>query len=608
MQQATQTKTRGITVTVIGLLSIGLFIFGFLPSLFPNDCASQIHFLSKTLGITKKCDTQSTQTPLVINDIQEFSTDMFDQLSGEPTIPACDDGAALVFHNGQANLGSFLSTQLTNPAKCILTAHDGETTSTGQTLSLTAVDGDFPRSQHITIRSAGNQIVTLCVDGLVNGESRFFDTYGTPYIDSALTQSALDEPCPAKLARGMVVNVYNAGTSTFYPENFDYHAIVRGSFWDNIWEFGYLYPLGFDREGLCADCYLRAYGQAPLAIAPHPKRDGDDLATPPDFLTLWDSEGNVKNVCMPSVMLPGAFDSEITYIDVQGNAYRDALLSDPYLNFSCSQIQERSFHPDDLSNIGLSALIDTGTIIFHRAIIGDSTYQMGNFHEHETESGDFERGFQDDNALQGQTGSAPLTIAYQNKYSETTITIPKQVFTIMSDQGTITTCAESVDLSPSETKLLYVASNGNTYTDPLLQNSTTPVDCALLLEHGFRPNLIITATAANLPDGTAIAFGRGDVYQTQTLGLLTPGGYTPGTLLAESPMLQGAAPLLIGIQNLTENPISVPQLIINLTTDIGTKDFCIPSRLTDPGATLYYAHNYGTVFQDPLLQNQLPCE
>ncbi|MBU0597753.1 hypothetical protein KKF61_02010, partial [Patescibacteria group bacterium] len=437
-------------------------------------------------------------------------------------------------------------------------------------------------------------------------EQRFFDTEGTPYFDISLTNSALSGSCSSLLNRGMVLNVYEAGTSALYPENFDYHAITRGSFWDDIWEFGYLYPANFDREALCGDCYLRAYGNAPLAIAPHPNiSSGETLVTPQDMITVWDVAGEVKNVCLPSITLPDSLDSEVTYIDHEGNAFEDALLTQKIHESDCSTVIQNSFAPTDLVDVGLSQeLAENGTLIFHRAVLGDVSYQFGNYNEVGVSS----PVFVDDNVLANNSGHAPLIIAYQNKFSEESIIFPKQVFTFDSDLGVVTACVPALTLENSKKKLIYVSTNGNTYYDPLLQEMTTITSCSTLLSSGAQPKIILSASTTSLPDYGAIAFSRGDIYDARLLGWLRwDDGWVEGDYPADSPILIGTAPLVIALQNHGEESFTWPQQTVIISSDIGDYEVCIPETQVDPGAVLLYLKLDNTIYQDPFFQQPIQC-
>lgn len=444
IEQKTALKIRSIPLITVSVLAIAIYAIAILPRFF--------------LPVPES-------VPLVIFNLSEVHTDVFDHPFGHPEIPSCNTGD-IVFYSSNVDLGRLKA----DKESCESPYIDGLIYSGRNTpLKVLIENGDIFLDQHLTIHTENGNDYTLCLPKLTNGQIVYFDNEGTPYTDIKLTQRIINESCKTQLSGGMVINVYDAGKSAVYPNGFDYHALVRGSFnYPDIWEFGYLFgdDRGFDREAMCGDCYSRAYGNAPLAIAPHPTGSASfPLIVPADIVTVWNVTEEVKNICLPLTFLPGnPGDSEVYYLSEDGTAYEDAFLTIKAMAEDCELILGRGAIPKQVISANTTILPDQAAIAFTRGDIYDPRL-LGWLR--------WDEGWiEGDLPLSSVVlkGGAPLVIALQNLNSEEVeLSWPQQELTIITDIGEYRVCIPEQVISAVKPLLFYLGNDGLLYQDVFLQ-------------------------------------------------------------------------------------------------------------------------------------------
>ncbi|MCH7492724.1 hypothetical protein IID19_04030 [Patescibacteria group bacterium] len=187
-------------------------------------------------------------------------------------------------------------------------------------------------------------------------------------------------------------------------------------------------------------------------------------------ITCTDGEINGCNLCVSGTWQwqsswPGCSTGpEIStyYVDVEGNVYNDASLTDQVDTTNCPAMVSKNFSPNDIYNITPDQPVNISAMVFTKSW----NLVLAQYYS--------DTGFVDNPTGYDIIGSgAPLFVMGANN-NEETITQPETILTIQSDLGTKNVCMPQQVLESQDWFVFFVNSNGKPYSDMLL---TTPIAC-----------------------------------------------------------------------------------------------------------------------------------
>ncbi len=185
---------------------------------------------------------------------------------------------------------------------------------------------------------------------------------------------------------------------------------------------------------------------------------------------------------------------------------------------------------------------------------------------------------------------------------------PANIVTINTNVGVLNICLPKV--GQVETRF-YVGKSGTLYSDALLTKRATTEACAVILNRAATPSSI--TAGSQLMNSGYITLSR-EAYNYSGLGSFSGYGFssnTYGTILPGS-----KAPLRLthsvwyGLNPTPTYPYTSPADILTLTTDVGTLNFCLPSRVftSDRDGGYLFAGKDGTLYEDAHLTKRATTE
>ncbi|PWB38684.1 MAG: hypothetical protein C3F02_03155 [Parcubacteria group bacterium] len=163
---------------------------------------------------------------------------------------------------------------------------------------------------------------SLCLSStsLQQGEKKsyFYDTNGTPYLDSLLRQPAMNTPCNQILAKGLkIINISSATT------NIANTAQVSAAFFRGV---GPEYMLG---HMSLYDNFYQPTRSVNDSSAPLEVKLGtlDPASVTNSIITISDFDSHSYNLCIPATTL-GAAQEKSYFYDTNGTPYLDSLLTE----------------------------------------------------------------------------------------------------------------------------------------------------------------------------------------------------------------------------------------------------------------------------------------
>lgn len=151
----------------------------------------------------------------------------------------------------------------------------------------------------------------------------------------------------------------------------------------------------------------------------------------------------------------------------------------------------------------------------------------------------------------------------------------------------------------------YVSDAGNVYTDAALLHRVNTVDCAAQIAKGYAPN-DLTAVSAN----RTIDLGQ---YSNLVLAkswqvLLGLYNSTDGFTDQNTDTFNHQAPLFILGSNATGDTTTLPEATLTVTSDLGTKNLCLPGKqLQDDEWFVYFYDKNGKPYSDMTLTQAVSC-
>jgi|GEM_PF-4950034 len=178
--------------------------------------------------------------------------------------------------------------------------------------------------------------------------------------------------------------------------------------------------------------------------------------------------GTKYSICIPQIVSSNVVNQYfIYYADIDGNLYYDQNLTKRVSPIDCTTITQKTFAPNNISNITSNGTIDLGsyngsnaTLIFLKTI----DRQLGYYNTSE--------GFRDF-TYDAVGSTSPLMVVGMN-YKDGTNTVAEQTLTVTSELGTTSLCFPKQTLDKYGKFAVYYDKNGNPYSDLFL---TDKLDC-----------------------------------------------------------------------------------------------------------------------------------
>ena len=166
----------------------------------------------------------------------------------------------------------------------------------------------------------GNYAICVPATNLVsvNNKSYFYDTNGTPYLDSLLTQVAMTTPCNQILARGLKANIINDADINLAVPGYVSARFLRGASPDG--ELGHLF--------LNDNYYVRSLAVENSSVPLQMVLGTLDPANIPNSIITIQTDlatGISYSLCVPATTL-GPAEEKSYFYDTNGTPYLDSLL------------------------------------------------------------------------------------------------------------------------------------------------------------------------------------------------------------------------------------------------------------------------------------------
>ncbi|MFA6307291.1 MAG: Ig domain-containing protein [Patescibacteria group bacterium] len=467
--------------------------------------------------------------------------------------------------------------------------------------------GEVIPSRIINVQSQGT-IHTLCLPETTYTDyfpnKYYYDTNGTPYFDSLLTNKATTLPCNQLLANKLDIGSIDDASVNIpvYSDGINDPEIY---FMTNFTPYGY--PFG--QLNLSSNNYFSSnIGQQYQPGAPLALSFGSDVGTlVPERIINIQSEGTIHTLCLPETLINEG-DYILYYYDTNGTPYFDSLLTNKATTLPCNQLLANKL---DIGSIDDASV---NIPVYSDGINDPEIYFMTNFTPYGYPFGQLNlssNNYFSSNIGQQYQPGAPLALSFG---SDVGTLVPERIINIQSEGTIHTLCLPETLINEGDYILYYYDTNGTPYFDSLLTNKATTLPCNQLLANKLDIGSIDDASV-NIPvDSDGIS--NPEIY---FIANFNPYGYPFGGLNLNTndyfssniaQQYQPGAPFALEVFD-DENHAIIPERIINIQSQGITHSLCLPeTTYTDYMPNIYYYDTNGTPYADTFLTlpiTEIPC-
>lgn len=310
----------------------------------------------------------------------------------------------------------------------------------------------------------------------------YFDREGTPYLDARLSRRATTTSCLNLLAAALrPADMTHAALNAFYHGVHLTFSRIQGRHLGyqlgilnqrNEWADGT--DFGVDRV---SNAPLQVSVAVPQDLQVNDPTSPEFIALPARTLTVV-ADGQTSTLCLPtdSLRIQPTYETLDYFFRADGTPFRDALLTEPAITGSCSQLLANALVPRTVTDAQLNQpfqAVGTQHPIFTFGREATVLRTLDTVTNEDTAR---------DTIPPTNTGRSPLSVSVDVSTNPPTI-LPARTLTIVADGQTRALCWPETQAGPpvdgdvtSTYRVYFYDANGQPYLDNLL---TQPVTCSL---------------------------------------------------------------------------------------------------------------------------------
>jgi hypothetical protein len=564
--------------------------------------------------------------PLILQGMQDAKVNL--------NIP----GVRVHFFNGDEDLGSLdLGMQYFNTAGPIINPSKRALRLEFIQEGMGMPDGPMAMPARIinVADSASDLRYNLCVpvtsipadDNITNRPKYFYDTNGTPYYDSLLTNRALDQDCDVLLANALDINVIDdAAVNLEVPGTPPNFSSIRASF---LTDFTVYQPELGALELATNSYHMQGWDgdetASPLAVRFSHYGD-EDQTLPARIIAISNANYNQEyTLCVPTSNIPqtmyldpGEEPEEVIYFyDTNGTPYYDSLLTNRALDQDCDVLLANALDVSAIDRAGINFAVRPEAGIY------DGIYVdfLNDFDEYQQDLGRLQlmdnqymqNGWDEDDIV------SPLAIRFF-QHANQLQTLPARVMFIRQPEpgsAHYTLCVPTTEVpsimqDPGNEITYFYDTNGTPYYDSLLTDRALPRDCDDILANSLTINNIEGASISEVisdPEGALAGFAR----NAGALGTLDLSNNNYNSSFFEDPEVVINDPMVLILGHASNDAEKFPYRTINIEGEEQNYRLCVPPSMI-PGFDdnpnnyrLYFYDRFGKPYHDSLLLNRATC-
>lgn len=283
----------------------------------------------------------------------------------------------------------------------------------------------------------------------------YYDSKGTPYLDSLLVRPAISQPCDQILARALKIKKIESALSN-NPQYYNNNA--SATFYSNSVDLGNLMLTdNFFQKG---DQVSEVSTPLQVAITSFLRWEVSTTTIPASIISVWTEENEIKpttSICLPETL--ASLEPTNYFYDTNGTPYMDSLLTRPAISQPCNQILAKGLKIMDIvdasandTGFDASAFYITDSLELGKTFLNDNYYLDG--------------------GVINYNPAGPFKLLMAGPFEGDAVKVPAMYLSLYGDKQVLLKkiCFPGAELSMRQEKYYYYDVNGLPYSDSLLKN------------------------------------------------------------------------------------------------------------------------------------------